>query len=410
MVRDVARENDLSNTQEGPVVEEHGLLHYSGHQPAGTYHALFDSLREQGPLVHTDGGGGYWMFTRHEDILRAAQNPRTFSNRSCIPIEPDPEYKWIPIMTDPPEHTKFRQVLLPRFAPSRVDELTPKVRQRCIEMLEPLVERGECEFVTDFARRYPTSIFMELMGLPFEDFETIMGWEDMILHGTPESDPDRAKAMQATMELAGYFAQLHGARKAEPRDDLMSYLLACTIDGEPMADSDWINVCLTLFLAGLDTVTAQLSYTFLHLATHSEHRKRVVADPSVIPGAVEESLRYYTILNTARRVTQDTEVHGCPLKMGEMVALPYAAANRDPAVFPKPQQFDVDRPNRNHIAFGAGPHRCLGSHLGRRELCVALEEWHQRIPDYRLADGAAVMEHGGPVLGLERLPLTWTPR
>jgi cytochrome P450 len=347
------------------------------------------------------------MLTRRDDIYRSVQMPEVFSSRSCIPTEPDPPYQWIPVMTDPPEHTKFRRLLLPQFSASRVDDLTPTIRRRCIEVLEGIAARGSCDLVADFALRYPTSTFMELMGFPAEDFEQIMHWEHTILYADPDEDPDRQRAIAATFELYGYLAELRRARMDQPQDDLMTYLLGCMVDEEPLSELDWSNICLTLFLAGLDTVAAQLSYTFFHLATHPDDRERIVRDPAMIPNAVEEALRYYTVLSTARKLTRDIDIHGCPLRAGDMVAMPYAAANRDPDAFPDAGTFDIDRPVGRHMGFGGGPHRCLGSHLGRREVQVALEEWHKRIPRYRLADGVTVMEHGGPVLGIESLPLEW---
>jgi cytochrome P450 len=161
-----------------------------------------------------------------------------------------------------------------------------------------------------------------------------------------------------------------------------------------------------MFMAGLDTVAMQLSYSFLHLATHDEDRRRIVEDPSLIPGAVEEFLRYYAFVTPGRKVTQDVDFGPCPMKAGQMIFLPIVSANRDPAEFVDADKVIIDRPDNRHIAFGAGPHRCLGSHLARQELRIGLEEWHKRIPDYRLTAGVPVREHSGQI-GLDNLPLEW---
>ncbi len=165
--------------------------------------------------------------------------------------------------------------------------------------------------------------------------------------------------------------------------------------------------CLLMFMAGLDTVAAQLAYSFWHLATHDDDRRRIVADPTLIPGAIEEFLRYYSFVTPGRKVMHDTEIAGCPIEAGKMIFMPLASANRDSREFVDADKVIIDRQDNRHIAFGAGPHRCLGSHLARQELRIALEMWHERIPDYHLRDGAEVLEHGGQI-GLDSLPLVWT--
>jgi cytochrome P450 len=212
------------------------------------------------------------------------------------------------------------------------------------------------------------------------------------------------------MEVMGYFQGLITEKREHPEsrgDDLVSHAIDWKIDGEPAKDEDILSCCLLLFMAGLDTVASQLSYTFFHLATHDEDRKRLVADPGLIPHAIEETMRAYPIVQTARRATQDVEFHGCPIKAGDMVAFPLGFAGRDEATYPNAKQVDLDRKNPKHISFGAGPHRCLGSHLARQEMAVALEEWHKLIPDYRVTDMDAVVEHSGGVYSLEALPLAW---
>lgn len=398
----------MSKTEDVRVVYDAGLLHESGELGSpGTFHALFDSLRANGPVVRSTPDAGFWLLTQYETIVAAAQNPQIFSSASVRPLEPDPPYVWNPLMLDPPEHTKFRQLLTARFGPARVDELEPSMRQRCINLIEDFAGRGECEFVAEFALRFPAAILLEIMGLPDSDLNTFVDWENLILHGTPLTDPDHSKAFGAMVELMQYFNDVIEYRKANPRDDLISYLPTCTVDGGPIQEADVLNILFLLFAAGLDTTTAQLSYTFHHFATHADDRNRIVHDSSLVPNAVEECVRYYGIVTPARKLTQDTTVAGCPMRAGDMVAIPFASANRDPVEFPNADSFDLGRFPNHHLGFGAGPHRCLGSHLARRELRIALEEWHKRIPDYRVADGAEVLEHGGGVLGLETLLLAW---
>lgn len=398
----------MSETKVDGVTYEPGLLHESGETcPVGSFHALFDRLRGSSDVIRSTDEAGFWMLTGYESIRAAAHDPGLFSSSSVRALEPDPQYVWNPLMLDPPEHTKYRQLLAPRFSPSVIDGLTPGMRSRCVNLIEELVSSKRCEFVESFSLPFPAAILLQLLGLPEGDLATFVDWEHLILHGTPESDPDHSKTLKAMFELLGYFASAIAERQADPQDDLISYLPNCLVDGERIAENDVLNMLGLLFAAGLDTTTAQLSYCFHHFATHPQDRQRILDDPTLIPKAVEEVVRYYGIVTPARKLTEDTVFAGCPMRAGEMVAIPFPSANRDPAEFDDAETFQIDRfPNR-HMGFGSGPHRCAGSHLARRELVVAMEEWHKRIPHYRIADDAEAVEHGGGVLGLSSLPLVW---
>jgi cytochrome P450 len=362
-------------------------------------------LQEQfRPFLRSTHGNGFWVFTDGEVIREGLQRADLFSSRSVDLQDPDPPYLWIPEMLDPPVHTKWRQFLSPRFAPKPMADLEPKVRSRCVELIEGFADRGYCDFLNDFAYRYPTTIFMELMGLPLEDLEQFLAWEDDILHN-PGVD-DGTRALNAMMAVQAYFAEIIDARRNDPEDDLVTASLAWRIDGQPIPQADLLAWCLLMFMAGLDTVAIQLSYSFWHLATHDADRARVSSEPAIIPSAVEELLRAYSFVPTQRKVTRDADFHGCPVKAGDMAMFPIPAACRDPKLFTQPDEVILDREINNHFAFGAGPHRCLGSHLARRELRVALEEWHTRIPDYRLDKTVEVVEHGG-MFGIDSLALRW---
>ena len=366
----------------------------------------FSRLRElYRPFFRSSFRDGFWVFTDGEVIREGLQRADLFSSSSVDLHDPNPPYLWIPEMLDPPVHTQWRQLLAPRFSPKAMAELEDRVRSRCAEFIDAFAGRGSCDFLRDFAYRYPTTIFMEIMGLPVDGLEQFLAWEDAILHN-PGDDPDGSRALQAMTEVQAYFAELLEARRTEPRDDLATVSLSWRIDGEPIPQEDLLAWCLLMFMAGLDTVAIQLSYSFWHLATHDADRARIVAEPGLIPSAVEEFLRAYSFVPTQRKVTHDAEFHGCPVRAGEMVMFPIPAACRDPKLFPDPDQVILDRSPNNHFAFGAGPHRCLGSHLARRELRVALEEWHTRIPDYRLDPAVAVVEHGG-MFGIDSLALRW---
>jgi cytochrome P450 len=259
--------------------------------------------------------------------------------------------------------------------------------------------------MADFAQQFPTSIFLEMMGLPVDELDQFMAWEHAILHIANDEQglEQRAEASRAVMQR---FASIIAERRVEPRDDIVSKALTYEVDGEPVTDADLLSFCLLMFTAGLDTVSATLGWIFLHLARTPEDRERILQQPDLIRTAVEEFVRAYAIVIPARKVTEAIEIQGCPFKAGDMVNIPLNAATRDDAAFTDARTIDIERKPNNHIAFGAGPHRCLGSHLARRELKMAIEEWHKRIPIYRLDPNAELFEAGGQ-LGLTTLPLVW---
>ena len=371
----------------------------------------YDELRRSADIIWSDWGMGYWTLTRADLQREVLQNPRLFSSRAVMPQLPNPEHLRIPVMIDPPQHTRWRQLLGPSFSPASIERLEPAVLRRCRELVEGIAAKGSCDFYRDFAREFPTTIFMGLIGLPVEDAKQFMIWEDAIINYDPIDDPDQSKMTQAHSDVEEFFRQLLELRRKEPRDDLVTATLGWEIDGRPIPESELLNLLSLLFLAGLDTVTQQLTFSFLHLATHPADRQRIVRDPQLVPAAVEELLRYYAIVHVGRTVTSDVEFHGCPMEEGQIVYFPLVGATRDEAEFEGAAKVDLDRKLNHHMAFGAGPHRCVGSHLARRELCIAFEEWHRQIPTYRLQEGcnvAEMSEHAaGGVIGLDTLPLTW---
>lgn len=385
-----------------PVEDFNNFLH----GPVLSHVEALDRIRDRAPFIRSTFGEGFWVFSDSTMVREALQRPDLFSSSVVTPLDPDPDYLWIPEMLDPPDHTLWRQFLSPHFTARKMEALEPRVKQVCVELIDSFKDRGHCDFLADFAWQYPTTIFMEMMGLPVEELDQFMAWESDILHLSADEDPDRSRAGAAMQAVIGYFAELIEKKRSEPADDLLTESLAWRIDGDPIPMDDLLAWCLLMFMAGLDTVSTQLSYSFWHLARHPEDRQRLAAEPDLAPAAVEEFLRYFSFVAPARKVTAAAEFHGCPLSKGDMALVPLSVVNRDPALFPNPDEVVLDREANNHGAFGLGPHRCLGSHLARRELRVALEEWHRRIPDYRLTEGVEVVEHGG-MYGIDRLELSW---
>ena len=373
------------------------------------YPAVWDKLRQHGRVFRTDiAGWNVWYLLGFDDMREAFQKSDTFSSRVVSPfIDEKDQMPWIPLTLDPPEHQKYRRLLNPWFSEATAKEITPKVRERCIELIESFRAAGRCDLVTDFARLYPTTIFMKIMGLPVEESGKFLGWIDKMMHTSDAADPDRSIRLGTQQEVVRYLTELINARRKDPRDDLVTYLTRATVDDRPLTDMELLSISFLLYMAGLDTVAGMLTYIFRHLAEHPGHRNALRDHPESIPDAVEEFLRYYAIVTTSRMVTRDVEFAGCPMRAGDRVVLPTAASNRDPQQIADAGEFIIDRQQNRHLSFGAGPHRCLGSHLARVELAVAIEEWHKRIPDYRIEPGAKITQHVSGVAGLDTLPLVW---
>jgi cytochrome P450 len=374
-------------------------------RPVGEWMADLNELRRAGP-IHWNERGRYWVITTASLAREVFQNPVVFTNDSISPVNPNPPFRWIPSNVNPPLHVQYRQLLNSAFGPAPVARIEPKAREYCRAAIDEIVDAGRCDFVADVGGLFPTRVFLELVDLPWQDATLFLAWTETLfdVHFTgPE-------ARVAFDESRQYFVDLIAERRRAPRDpdnDFVSRLLTATIDGQPMPDEDILNIFNQLMLAGLDTVKSALSYSLLHLATHAADRRRIVAEPSIVPTAIEEFLRAFPLVLEGRKLGQDIDFHGATMRAGEMVMLALPAIMRDPDQFECPDDVIIDRANNNHLSFGGGPHRCLGSHLARMEMAVGLEEWHRRIPEYGLACAVdEVIERGGQ-LSLRSLPLTW---
>ncbi len=371
----------------------------------------YDALQDAHRIVRVEEpGGSYYVVLDRELIVAGMQDPVTFSSHALTPLQPNPVYTMIPIMLDPPEHTKWRRLLSSYFAVRRIPLLDPRIRAVGSELIEGFRAEGACDYVTDFAFRFPTTIFLEIMGLPIEELDTFMEWERAILHPDADGSLDRERQIAGVMAVFGRLREIIADRRSAPdsdADDIVSHAAGWEMDGEPVADDDIVSCCLLLFMAGLDTVANVLSFSMSHLATHPSEQAFLAADTSRATAATEELLRAFAIAQLARKVTTETVIAGVELHPGDMVLFPLAAANRDTAHVDHAREVDFGREPGPHYAFGAGPHRCLGSHLARREMAVALELWHSAIPSYELASAAPLDGHWGHVHGLLTLPLRW---
>ena len=377
--------------------------------PALSHWQRIDELREQHRYFWNEEAQGYWILTRYEDIREAFQTPEVFCNHSIVPTNPDPEYRFLPSFTDPPIHMEYRRPMNPWFSPSSVAKLEPRLRELARAEVEAVVDAGRCDYMSTFGDRFPVAGFLASMGLPMDDADFFVSVTHR-MSGAVGGEPEAVAQMnQAWGELAAYWTEMLADRRANPLDpavDFVTMMSNAPLLDKPMPDQDIIDIMVTLTLGSLDTLKSQLGWQMYHLATHPDDRARVVDGPDIIPSAVEEFLRAYPIVGMGRKVTRDVDFHGCPMKKDDMVLLTIQAATRDPRVFPNADEVILDRTPNRHIAFGASEHRCLGSHLARVELRLAIEEWIRLIPDFRAEVDEPLMAKGGQISLLE-LPLVW---
>ncbi len=352
---------------------------------------VFSALRDSMPVMPVDGVGV--VVSRRAEIEEVFRDPATFSsNMDAVDLKN--ARPLIPLQIDPPEHKKYRKILDPIFAPREMALIAEPVAQLANELIDGFIDRDGVDFAREFSVPFPSLVFLTLLGLPLDQLARFVEMKDGIIRpdqvtGTPYGSDEMQAYQQATADsIYEYFEEVLDEREAEPRDDLLSRFLAVEVDGERLKRTEILDICFLFLIAGLDTVTATLDCMFSYLAQHPEQRRLLVEDPELIPAAIEEMLRWETpVLGVARVATRDTELAGCPIHQGDQVSVILSSANTDPAEFDDPDTIRFDRATNRHYAFGGGLHRCLGSHLARQELRIALREWHRRIPDYSVAPG-----------------------
>ena len=349
------------------------------------------------------------LITRHEDVVWALRHPDLFSSGSDA-IDIGNIRPLIPLQIDPPDHVKFRRLLDPLFAPREMEKLEADVRALVVELIDQFVDAGTCEFNAAVAIPLPCTVFLRLLGLPLADLDLFLRFKDGIIRPDAATTAEgRAMARETGAEIYAYFETVIAERRREPQDDMLSGFLSAEIDGEVLTTEDIMDIAYLFLLAGLDTVTASLGCAVAYLAAHPERQQALRQDPSLIPAAIEELLRWETpVPGVVRVATQDVEVAGSTIPAGSTVTCLLASANTDGAEFADPESVDFARAANRHLAFGAGVHRCLGSHLARLEMRVALEELHARVPQYEVEAGETPIYTMG-IRGVEYLPLVWQP-
>lgn len=369
----------------------------------------FKLMRDLAPVVELPETAPFsgFVVAKHDDVTHVLRTPEVFSS-GFDAVHIGQIRPLIPLQIDPPEHARYRKLLDPLFAPRRIAPLEDSIRSLAAELVDTVVDDGGCDFNRVFAEPFPSTVFLQLLGLPVSRTREFLALKDGIIRPNASSPEEREVVVAETgRKIYAVLEEVIDARMAEPRDDFISGFLDAEIDGHALTREDIVDIGYLFFLAGLDTVTASLDCMLAYLSQHPEQRQRLVDDPSVIPHAIEEMLRWETpVPGVVRRAVQDTELSGCPIKAGDQVVALLASANTDESHWDDADVVDFDREVNKHYTFGGGVHRCLGSHLARMELRVALEEWHARIPDYSLAPGTELI-YDANLRQIEELPLVW---
>lgn len=348
-------------------------------------------------------GMGSWVFRRAEDIRAIYRDIEHFSaaGRGTLSHMLGETWSVIPVDTDGAEHTAYRALLNPLFTPARAARLDDRARQLASELIGGFSSLGSCEFIGDFARPLPCTIFLSVMGFPIERMTEFLQWEDAIIAGT-----ELEHRQWALRNIKAFLFDAIAERRSNPGPDLLSELLASQVDGRAPSDVELMGMAINLFLGGLDTITSMAGWHFKHLATHPADQAALRADPSLIPAALEELLRAYALVTMQRLCIKRTTIRGVTVLPGDYVTVSTPLAGRDPEAFEQPDEVRFDR-EPTHGAFAFGRHRCLGAHIARKELAIMLQEFLAAIPAFRVAPGAEVPMHLGAQMGIDALPLVW---
>lgn len=369
---------------------------------------LYRLLRDEAPCYH-NAEIGFFALSRHADVLAAFLDPERFSSREGVALETVGNASEVMsfLAMDPPRQTRLRALVSRGFTPRRTRELEVPIRKLATQYLDQMADQPRADLITDLAGRLPMDIISEMLGVPQADRDQLRGWADQVVHREEGDGAVPASAAQASIQLIAYFVEHVGRRRKQPGDDLTDALIAAEIDGDRLDERDVIAFLFLMIIAGNETTTKLLGNAMVHLGRHPEQRARVLADPGLVPGWVEETLRYDASSQLIARVTTtDVTLHGQTIPAGKKVALLIGAANRDERAFDRPDAYDVGRDCKESLAFGRGVHFCLGASLARLEARVALEEILARFPRFEIDESGLVRIHSGNVRGFANIPIS----
>lgn len=344
-----------------------------------------------------------WIFRRMADQRAIFMDTKRFSNKAFSALSHIIGEDWdlVPAELDPPEHTRVRAFLNPQFSPPAMAKLQNQVRSGARDCIRRFKDAGRCELMEDYAFPFPVRVVLDMLDLPQERMHEFLEWEHMMMNMG-----DMAGVQTAIRNVTDYLRSLIEERKQNPGEDLVSYAIKADVDGHKLSDDRLIGYFFNLYIGGLDTVSASIGNHVRHLAEHPEQQQQLRDNPDLIPAAVNELMRLYAPATIFRTCVEETEMAGVTVKPGDKVAMITALPNRDEAVFDNPHQYDVNR-RANHVGFGTGPHACLGIHLARRELEIALQELLAAIPPFRMEPGARINNLAGGVIQPTSLPIVW---
>jgi cytochrome P450 len=391
----------------GPVTDwatdfDHADPEYNLHA-----HEIWADLRERCPVAHSDRYNGAWLPVTHADVTRIAYDTEHFTSRAVVVstdevFDPAPIGGAPPITSDPPFHHHARRLLLPPFAPKKIEPWEDDVRALCHELIDDMGDADVVDAAVQYAQHIPVNVIARMLGFPLEDSDLFRGF----VHGVLENVNAAPAARQAAFDaLDAYLDAQIADHAANPRDDLTSFLMNVTLFDEPLSHVHVRGTISLLLIAGIDTTWSAIGASLWHLASNPADLRRLGEEPELWPTAIEEFLRVYAPVTMARLVAKDHDFNGCPMREDDWVLLPFPAANLDPAAFDRADEVLIDREENRHTAFGLGIHRCLGSNLARLELRVAVEEFVKRFPEFELADPSAVRWSVGQIRGPRQLPV-----
>jgi cytochrome P450 len=411
---DAITEDQITEDQitEDRITEDWCARHFDYLSPTLSAHLdeTLDEMREHHPVAYSDAHGGYWFVTRYEDVLRIAQDWRSFSNAEGLSIPPTshkPVVPTIPESSDPPLHTEYKRLINAYFTPRVVVEYEQAARDLVTRLIDDFIELGRCDFMDAFARPFPGLLFFDqVLHAPAGEVAEINEW------ATTASMPTSPNAMESWRRMFDWITAFVEQRRRQPaRGDVVDAILAARIEGRPVTQEEVIGLIQLLVLGGLETTAGALGHFVIRFTREPEIPELLRSKPELVPDAVEELLRLEgPFIHVARSVVRDAEVGGWQIKKGDRLIISWAAANRDEAEFPCPARFDLNRKSNRHLAFGAGPHRCAGSSLARMNLRIALEELVRRLHDIRLEPGVEPLPfHSAFNRSPLTLPITFRP-
>ncbi len=395
----------------GPVTDWATDFDHAEPEYNANAHEIWTELRGTCPVAHTDRYGGAWLPVTHEYVSQIAYDTEHFTSKSVIvttyrPLAEAPIGNAPPISSDPPFHREARRLMLPAFAPKAIEPWEKDIRELCRQLIRDMGDTatngGVVDAAVQYAQHIPVSVIALMLGFPAEDADLFRGFVHHVIEGINVEPEERFAGFQ---RLAAYIEKQVLDHVENPRDDLTTFLLNAKIYDKPLSIDHVRGSIVLLLIAGIDTTWSAIGASLLHLATHPEDRRRLVAQPELIPTAIEEFLRAYAPVTMARLVKKNVEIGGCPMKVDDWVLLPFPAANLDPAAFDHADEVLIDRAENRHLAFGLGIHRCLGSNLARLELRVAVEEFLAAFPNFEIADSDAVTWSVGQIRGPRTLPV-----